>query len=127
MLERVRGATRCCADRFPCSRSFATGRRLPRSALTILSSASARPRPCSTTRAKESASTASGPGAAFTIVDPPSQAWMVAGGVGLAPFAVLAQSLRARGVASTLFYGARRAEELFLSRLLSAISASSSC
>ncbi len=38
---------------------------------------------------------------------------MVAGGVGLAPFAVLAQSLRARGVASTLFYGARRAEELF--------------
>jgi dihydroorotate dehydrogenase electron transfer subunit len=52
-------------------------------------------------------------GRPFTIVDPPSQAWMVAGGVGLAPFAVLAQSLRARGVASTLFYGARRAEELF--------------
>jgi dihydroorotate dehydrogenase electron transfer subunit len=52
-------------------------------------------------------------GRPFTIVDPPSQAWMVAGGVGLAPFAVLAQSLRARGVASTLFYGARRAAELF--------------
>ena len=38
---------------------------------------------------------------------------MVAGGVGLAPFAALAQSLRARGVVSTLFYGARRADELF--------------
>ena len=38
---------------------------------------------------------------------------MVAGGVGLAPFATLAQALRARGVASTLFYGARRAAELF--------------
>jgi dihydroorotate dehydrogenase electron transfer subunit len=35
-------------------------------------------------------------GRPFTIVDPPSQAWMVAG-----------------GVVSTLFYGARRAEELF--------------
>ena len=38
---------------------------------------------------------------------------MVAGGVGLAPFATLAQSLRARGVKTTLFYGARRASELF--------------
>ena len=52
-------------------------------------------------------------GRPFTIVDPPSDAWMIAGGVGLAPFATLAQSLRARGVASTLFYGARRAAELF--------------
>ena len=38
---------------------------------------------------------------------------MIAGGVGLAPFATLAQSLRARGVTTTLFYGARRAAELF--------------
>src|SRR5580704_7733689 len=52
-------------------------------------------------------------GRPFTIVDPPSEAWMVAGGVGLAPFATLAQALRARGVKSTLFYGARRAAELF--------------
>ena len=52
-------------------------------------------------------------GRPFTVVDPPSEAWMVAGGVGLAPFAALAQSLRARGVACTLFYGARRADELF--------------
>ena len=52
-------------------------------------------------------------GRAFTIVDPPAEAWMIAGGVGLAPFAMLAQALRARGVASTLFYGARRAAELF--------------
>ena len=52
-------------------------------------------------------------GRPFTIVDPPTDAWMVAGGVGLAPFATLAQILRARGVACSLFYGARRSEELF--------------
>src|SRR5262249_29384072 len=52
-------------------------------------------------------------GQPFTIVEPPTEAWMIAGGVGLAPFATLAASLRARGVKSTLFYGARRAEELF--------------
>src|SRR4029450_12671912 len=38
---------------------------------------------------------------------------MVAGGVGLAPFAELARALRAGGVSTTLFYGARRAAELF--------------
>src|SRR5262249_50628411 len=52
-------------------------------------------------------------GRPFTIVNPPTEAWMIAGGVGLAPFAALAQRLRARGVASVLFYGARRASELF--------------
>src|SRR5439155_19948234 len=52
-------------------------------------------------------------GRPFTIVEPPADAWMVAGGVGLAPFATLADSLRAGGVRSTLFYGARRAAELF--------------
>jgi dihydroorotate dehydrogenase electron transfer subunit len=52
-------------------------------------------------------------GRPFTIVDRPIDAWMIAGGVGLAPFATLAEALRARGVATTLFYGARRAGELF--------------
>jgi dihydroorotate dehydrogenase electron transfer subunit len=52
-------------------------------------------------------------GRPFTIVEPPTDAWMIAGGVGLAPFATLAEALRARGVATTLFYGARRAVELF--------------
>jgi dihydroorotate dehydrogenase electron transfer subunit len=52
-------------------------------------------------------------GRPFSIVDPPGDAWMVAGGVGLAPFAALAEALRARGVRTTLFYGARRAAELF--------------
>lgn len=42
-----------------------------------------------------------------------SQAWLVAGGVGLAPFATLAESLVAAGVSTTLFYGARRDRELF--------------
>ena len=52
-------------------------------------------------------------GRPFTVVDAPTEAWMVAGGVGLAPFATLAESLRARRVKTTLFYGARRAAELF--------------
>jgi dihydroorotate dehydrogenase electron transfer subunit len=52
-------------------------------------------------------------GRAFTVVDPPAEGWLVAGGVGLAPFATLAQALRARGVKTTLFYGARTAAELF--------------
>ena len=52
-------------------------------------------------------------GRPFTLIDPPAEAWMVAGGVGLAPFATLAESLRARGVRTTLFYGARRSTELF--------------
>jgi dihydroorotate dehydrogenase electron transfer subunit len=52
-------------------------------------------------------------GRPFTIVEPPTEAWMVAGGVGLAPFALLAGSLRARDVTCTLFYGARGAGELF--------------
>ena len=52
-------------------------------------------------------------GRPFTVVEPPSDAWMVAGGVGLAPFATLAEALRARKVKSTLFYGARRVDELF--------------
>jgi dihydroorotate dehydrogenase electron transfer subunit len=40
-------------------------------------------------------------------------AWMVAGGVGLAPFATLAESLAASRLPMTLFYGARSARELF--------------
>jgi dihydroorotate dehydrogenase electron transfer subunit len=52
-------------------------------------------------------------GRPFTPVDPPHAAWLVAGGVGLAPFATLAERLRANGCEVTLFYGARRAQDLF--------------
>jgi dihydroorotate dehydrogenase electron transfer subunit len=52
-------------------------------------------------------------GRPFSIVEPPAEGWMIAGGVGLAPFATLADALRARGVATTLFYGARSRSELF--------------
>lgn len=52
-------------------------------------------------------------GRPFEPVDPPEEAWMVAGGVGLAPFATLAEALRGRGTRTTLFYGARRENELF--------------
>src|SRR6185503_20026466 len=45
--------------------------------------------------------------------DRSAEAWMVAGGVGLAPFATLAHTLRERSVQTTLFYGARSAAELF--------------
>jgi dihydroorotate dehydrogenase electron transfer subunit len=52
-------------------------------------------------------------GKPFTLVESPVEAWLVAGGVGLAPFAVLAERLRAEGTSVTLFYGARSAAELF--------------
>ena len=38
---------------------------------------------------------------------------MVAGGVGLAPFATLTEALVERGTSTTLFYGARSGRELF--------------
>jgi len=52
-------------------------------------------------------------GRPFEIADPPTEAWMVAGGVGLAPFATLGEALLARGTKTTLFYGARTGGELF--------------
>jgi len=52
-------------------------------------------------------------GRPFTLVDPPVEAWIVAGGVGLAPFATLTDALRARGTSITMFYGARTGAELF--------------
>lgn len=52
-------------------------------------------------------------GVPFTPVAAPVEAWMVAGGVGLAPFATLAEALTAAHTPATLFYGARSADELF--------------
>jgi dihydroorotate dehydrogenase electron transfer subunit len=51
-------------------------------------------------------------GQPFEPVESPTLAWMVAGGVGLAPFVTLAEALLARGNSPTLFYGARRATDL---------------
>jgi dihydroorotate dehydrogenase electron transfer subunit len=52
-------------------------------------------------------------GQPFTPVTAPSEAWMVAGGVGLAPFATLAEELARSKTPMTLFYGARSGDELF--------------
>lgn len=52
-------------------------------------------------------------GQPFVPVDPPAEAWMVAGGVGLAPFVTLAEALAARGTPMTLFYGGRSARDLY--------------
>lgn len=52
-------------------------------------------------------------GQPFVPVDPPAEAWMVAGGVGLAPFSTLAEALVARGTPMRLFYGARSAADLY--------------
>jgi dihydroorotate dehydrogenase electron transfer subunit len=52
-------------------------------------------------------------GRPFTLPSPPAEAWMVAGGVGLAPFWTVAEALAARGVKTTLFYGGRRDADLF--------------
>lgn len=52
-------------------------------------------------------------GQPFKTVSAPARAWLVAGGVGLAPFATLAETLAAMKTETTLFYGARTGEELF--------------
>jgi dihydroorotate dehydrogenase electron transfer subunit len=52
-------------------------------------------------------------GRPFVPVDPPARAWMVAGGVGLAPFATLAEALASRGTTMTLFYGGRSSVDLY--------------
>jgi dihydroorotate dehydrogenase electron transfer subunit len=60
-------------------------------------------------------------GRPFEPVDPPAEAWMIAGGVGLAPFVTLAAALSARKTPARLFYGARRAEELYCVELFDAL------
>jgi dihydroorotate dehydrogenase electron transfer subunit len=56
-------------------------------------------------------------GRPFDAVRPPAEAWMVAGGVGLAPFVTLAMRLRELGTPATLFYGARTSSELYYTEL----------
>jgi dihydroorotate dehydrogenase electron transfer subunit len=51
-------------------------------------------------------------GRPFEAVTPPAEAWMVAGGVGLAPFVTLAEALRLTATKARLFYGARSASDL---------------
>jgi dihydroorotate dehydrogenase electron transfer subunit len=62
-------------------------------------------------------------GQPFVPVDPPAAAWMVAGGVGLAPFVTLAEALAARGTPMRLFYGARTAADLHRAELFQRIGA----
>jgi dihydroorotate dehydrogenase electron transfer subunit len=51
-------------------------------------------------------------GRPFEPVAPPAEAWMVAGGVGLAPFVTMAEALKVTNTKARLFYGARTASEL---------------
>src|SRR5580765_8829445 len=60
-------------------------------------------------------------GRPFEPIDPPAEAWMIAGGVGLAPFVTLAAALAARNTRTTLFYGARTADELYCVELFEAL------
>ena len=62
-------------------------------------------------------------GQPFVPVDPPAQAWMVAGGVGLAPFATLAEVLAERRTPMTLFYGGRSASDLYYAALFERLGA----
>ena len=56
-------------------------------------------------------------GRPFEPVRSPAEAWMVAGGVGLAPFVTLAATLQELGTPATLFYGARTASEVYYTEL----------
>jgi dihydroorotate dehydrogenase electron transfer subunit len=60
-------------------------------------------------------------GRPFVPVDPPAEAWMVAGGVGLAPFVTLAESLAARRTSSVLFYGGRSASDLYCDEIFTTL------
>jgi dihydroorotate dehydrogenase electron transfer subunit len=60
-------------------------------------------------------------GRPFEPIDPPAEAWMIAGGVGLAPFITLAAALASRQTRTTLFYGARKADELYCVELFEAL------
>jgi dihydroorotate dehydrogenase electron transfer subunit len=60
-------------------------------------------------------------GRPFVPVDPPAEAWMIAGGVGLGPFVTLAEALVARGTPAALFYGARTASDLYCVELFDAL------
>jgi dihydroorotate dehydrogenase electron transfer subunit len=60
-------------------------------------------------------------GRPFVPVDPPETAWMVAGGVGLAPFVTLAEALAARGTPAALFYGGRSRDDIYKEALFSAL------
>ena len=60
-------------------------------------------------------------GRPFEPVDPPAEAWMIAGGVGLGPFVTLAEALVARRTSATLFYGARTAADLYCVELFDAM------
>jgi dihydroorotate dehydrogenase electron transfer subunit len=62
-------------------------------------------------------------GRPFVPVDPPAEAWMVAGGVGLAPFVTLAEALVARHTSMTLYYGARTAADLYYADLFANLGA----
>jgi dihydroorotate dehydrogenase electron transfer subunit len=52
-------------------------------------------------------------GTGFTLPPAPAEVWMVAGGVGLAPFAMVAETLVAAGLRPVLYYGGRTAADLF--------------
>jgi dihydroorotate dehydrogenase electron transfer subunit len=62
-------------------------------------------------------------GRPFPVVDPPAEGWMVAGGVGLAPFVTVAEALAARGTPMTLFYGGRSARDLYYAEWFEALGA----
>ena len=52
-------------------------------------------------------------GQPFNPIHPPAEAWLVAGGVGLAPFVTMVEAFKKEKVQTTLFYGARTSQELF--------------
>lgn len=52
-------------------------------------------------------------GRPFTLPEADAAVWMVAGGVGLAHFVTVAESLAPRGIPLTLFYGGRTRHDLF--------------
>ena len=97
MVKTPRTATtRCCAGRSRSSRSCATLHGAPAGVSILNKRIGAGTTAALTTSKPARAAACLGPlGRPFEPVDPPAEAWMIAGGVGLAPFVTLADALAA--------------------------------
>ena len=97
------------------------GRRVRRASRSSTSASAPGPRCCRASKPGARLPLLGPLGRPFEPVDPPAEAWMIAGGVGLAPFVTLAAALAARNTRTTLFYGARKADELYCVDLFEAL------
>ena len=88
---------RCCGGRSPSSKSFGMPAAQPTRDFDFQQARGRRHLTAVASRGRSVGFRCLGPlGRPFTPIDPPAEAWMIAGGVGLAPFLTLAEALASR-------------------------------